>query len=288
MIPIKAPYKLVSRESKEQPTVVEVGDLQVGGPELVIMAGPCAVENEDQLLTVARQVSALGAQVLRGGAFKPRSSPYSFQGLEREGLRMLDRARAETGLKVVTEVLNPQDVDLVAGHSDIIQVGARNMQNFSLLKELGRAGKPVLLKRGLAATIEEWLMAAEYILAEGNYRVILCERGIRTFETSTRSTLDISAVPQVKHLSHLPVIVDPCHSSGIWRLVAPLSKAAIAAGADGLMIEVHHRPAEALCDGPQSLTPANFSYLLDEMAVIAAAVGRRIAAAAKSAVAVGV
>ncbi len=280
VVPVMAPYKLVSREAREENSLIPVGDLLLGGKQLVVSAGPCAVESEDQLITIARQVQAAGAHILRGGAFKPRTSPYSFQGLEKEGLTMLARAREETGLKVVTEVLTPQDVELVAMYSDILQVGARNMQNFPLLKELGRVGKPVLLKRGLAATVEEWLMAAEYILAEGNYAVILCERGIRTFETATRSTLDISAIPLAKLWSHLPVIVDPCHSSGSWRLALPLSLAAVAAGADGLMIEVHHKPAEALCDGPQSLTPANFRQLMDSVARIAPAVGRYLAAPA--------
>jgi len=276
VVPISAPYKLVSREAKESSSVVEVGDIKVGGDEIVVMAGPCAVESEEQLITIARQVKAAGAQVLRGGAFKPRSSPYSFQGLELDGLKMLNRAREETGLKIVTEVLNPQEVELVADYTDVIQVGARNMQNFSLLREVGRTNKPVMLKRGLAATLEEWLMAAEYILAEDNFQVILCERGIRTFETSTRSTLDISAIPQAKSMTHLPVIADPCHSSGTWKLASPLSRAAIAAGADGLLIEVHHRPSEALCDGPQSLTPEKFSHLLSSLQPVAEAVGRRV------------
>ncbi|HSW34981.1 MAG TPA: 3-deoxy-7-phosphoheptulonate synthase [Candidatus Limnocylindrales bacterium] len=274
VVPISAPYKLVSRQVKEEDSIVKVGDLEIGGRQLVIMAGPCAVENLDQLLTIAHVVKASGAQVLRGGAFKPRSSPYSFRGLELEGLKMLDQARQETGLKVVTEVLDPHEVELVARYTDIIQVGARNMQNFSLLREVGRSGKPVLLKRGLSATIEEWLMAAEYVLTEDNFQVILCERGIRTFETATRSTLDISAIPLAKHLSHLPVIADPCHASGSWRLAAPLSQAAIAAGADGLLIEVHHKPAEALCDGPQSLTPENFFRLLAKVNPVATAVYR--------------
>ncbi len=276
VVPISAPYKLVSREVKETGTVVEVGGLKIGGPEIVVMAGPCAVESEEQLITIARLVKAAGAQVLRGGAYKPRSSPYSFQGLELEGLKMLSRARDETGLKIVTEVLNPQEIELVAEYTDIIQIGARNMQNFSLLREAGRVKKPVMLKRGLAATLEEWLMAAEYILAEDNFEVILCERGIRTFETSTRSTLDISAIPQAKSMSHLPVIVDPCHSSGTWKLASPLSRAAIAAGADGLLIEVHHKPAEALCDGPQSLTPEKFSRLLTSIQPVAEALGRGV------------
>ncbi|MDW7738602.1 MAG: 3-deoxy-7-phosphoheptulonate synthase [Bacillota bacterium] len=274
VVPITAPYKLVSRQAKETNSVIKIGDLEIGGKELIFMAGPCAVENEEQLLTIARLVKAAGAQVLRGGAFKPRSSPYSFQGLELDGLKMLETARLETGLKIVTEVLNPQEVEMVACYTDILQIGARNMQNFSLLREAGRSNKPVLLKRGLAATLEEWLMAAEYILAENNFQVILCERGIRTFETSTRSTLDISAIPQAKELSHLPVIADPCHSSGSWRLAAPLSQAAVAAGADGLLIEVHHKPAEALCDGPQSLTPENYEKLLEAVTPIALAMNR--------------
>jgi len=274
VVPISSPYKLVSREVKGSDSIVRVGDLEIGGRELVFMAGPCAVENEEQLLTIARSVKASGARVLRGGAFKPRSSPYSFQGLEVEGLKMLDLAARETGLKIVTEVLNPQEVELVAGHTDILQVGARNMQNFPLLREVGKSKKPVLLKRGLAATVEEWLMAAEYILAEDNFQVMLCERGIRTFETATRSTFDISAIPLARELSHLPVIADPCHSSGTWRLAAPLSQAAVAAGADGLLIEVHHKPAEALCDGPQSLTPENFEKLVSAVAPVAAALKR--------------
>lgn len=274
IVPITVPYKLVSRQAKETSSVVRVDGLDIGSQELTIMAGPCAVESEEQLFKIASLVKAAGAQVLRGGAYKPRSSPYSFQGLELEGLKILDAAREKTGLKIVTEVLNTQDVELVAEYADIIQIGARNMQNFALLREVGRGKKAVLLKRGLAATIEEWLMAAEYILAEGNFKVILCERGIRTFEMSTRSTFDISAIPQVKELSHLPVIADPCHSSGSWKLVEPLSLAAVAAGADGLLIEVHHNPAEALCDGPQSLTPVNFWHLIKAIKTVAEAVSR--------------
>lgn len=281
VVPISAPYKLVSREVKNEDSVIAVGELLIGGPELVIMAGPCAVESMEQLRTVAAGVKRAGARALRGGAFKPRTSPYSFQGLERDGLKMLACAREETGLKIVTEVLNPGDVELVSRYADILQVGARNMQNFSLLKELGRSGKPVLLKRGLAATVEEWLMAAEYILAENNFRVILCERGIRTFEVSTRSTLDLSSIPQVKRLSHLPVIADPCHAAGSWRLALPLARAAVAAGADGLLVEVHHNPAAALCDGPQSLTLKNFARLVVETARVAAAVDRFLAVPAE-------
>lgn len=274
VVPITAPYKLVSRQFKAEDSVIRVGDVVIGGEALVVMAGPCAVESWEHLITVARRVKKAGAKVLRGGAFKPRTSPYSFQGLEHEGLKLLARARDETGLAVVTEVVTPQEVELVARYADIIQIGARNMQNFALLREVGRCGKPVLLKRGLAATVEEWLMAAEYILAEKNYQVIMCERGIRTFESSTRSTLDISSIPQVKQMSHLPVIVDPCHSGGNWRLALPLSLAAVAAGADGLMVEVHHNPAEAFCDGMQSLTPENFAHLVERVARVAAAVGR--------------
>ncbi len=282
VVPVTAPYKLVSRQVKVEDSVIQVGDVAIGGDALVVMAGPCAVENWEHLITVARRVKKAGAQVLRGGAFKPRTSPYSFQGLEHEGLKLLARAREETGLSVVTEVLTPQEVELVARYADIIQVGARNMQNFSLLREVGRCGKPVMLKRGLANTVEEWLMAAEYILAEKNYQVIMCERGIRTFESSTRSTLDISAVPQVKQMSHLPVIVDPCHSGGNWRLALPLSLAAVAAGADGVMVEVHHNPAEAFCDGMQSLTPENFDRLIEAVARVAAAVGRSFSPAGKA------
>lgn len=274
VVPILKPYKFVSREWKETTTVVTVGGIPVGGPGIVVMAGPCAVESEEQLLSVARSVKAAGAHILRGGAFKPRTSPYSFQGLEEEGLKMLARARRETGLPFVTEVVDTRDVALVAEYADALQVGARNMQNFRLLREVGAAGKPVLLKRGLAATVEEWLMAAEYILDAGNPNVILCERGIRTFEPATRFTLDLSAVAVVKENSHLPVIVDPSHGTGSWKYVLPMARAAVAAGADGLLIEVHPDPARALCDGPQSLSPAAFERLVGEIAPLAAAVGR--------------
>ncbi len=276
VLPITAPYKLVSRQVKESNTVVKIDDVEVGGSNLVIMAGPCAVESENQLVTIARQIKKSGASILRGGAYKPRSSPYSFQGLQQEGLKMLATARLETGLKIITEVLDISDLEIVSHYTDIIQIGARNMQNYTLLREVGRSKKAILLKRGLAATIEEWLMAAEYILAEGNFNLILCERGIRTFEKSTRNTLDISAIPQVKALSHLPVIADPSHASGSWRLAAPLSKAAVAAGADGLLIEVHNNPSEALCDGPQSLVPEKFDLLMEELSPVAEAVGRKI------------
>jgi len=276
IVPILKPYKLVGRELKQENTVINIGGVAIGGGELVIIAGPCAVESREQLLEAARAVKRAGGQILRGGAFKPRSSPYSFQGLEKEGLEMLAEAREETGLPVVTEALDTRDVELVARYADIIQVGARNMQNFRLLSEVGRAGLPVLLKRGLSATIEEWLMAAEYIMAAGNQSIILCERGIRTYETATRNTLDLSAIPMVKELSHLPVIVDPSHATGAWKLVAPMAKGAVAVGADGLMIEVHPDPQRALCDGPQSLTPENFKTLVADLVPVARAVGREV------------
>jgi len=277
VVPVMAPYKLVSREVKPENSLIDIGDGVVfGSQELVVMAGPCAVEDEERLFTVAEKVAAAGARLLRGGAFKPRTSPYSFQGLEEEGLKLLDQARQKTGLKIVTEVVNPQDVELVSSYADILQVGARNMQNYVLLRELGRQSRPVLLKRGLSATIEEWLMSAEYILSEGNYSVILCERGIRTFENYTRSTLDISAVPVVKGRSHLPIVVDPSHSSGDRKLVPALSRASIAAGADGLLIEVHPQPEKAMCDGPQSLTPHDFEILMGELRALAPLCGRRL------------
>ncbi|MDN5325437.1 MAG: 3-deoxy-7-phosphoheptulonate synthase [Moorella sp. (in: firmicutes)] len=277
IVPIMKPYKLVSRELKDTPTIVRIGGVPVGGRGLVVMAGPCAVEGEEQLLEAARAVKAAGAQVLRGGAFKPRTSPYAFQGLEEKGLKMLARVREEVGLPFITEAVDTRDVPLVAEYADAIQIGARNMQNFRLLQEAGATGKPILLKRGLAATIEEWLMAAEYILDSGNPNVILCERGIRTFETSTRFTLDLAAVAVVKENSHLPVIVDPSHGTGSWRLVLPLARAAVAVGADGLIIEVHPDPARALCDGPQSLHPETFDRLMGELAPVALAVGRGLA-----------
>ncbi len=277
-VPILQPFKLAGWEFKPEETVVEIAPgVEIGGGQVHIIAGPCAVESEEQILTVAREVKAAGATLLRGGAFKPRTSPYSFQGLEEEGLRLLAKARQETGLPVVTEVMDIKNLSLVAEYADVLQVGARNMQNFFLLRELGAVDKPVLLKRGPSATIEEWILAAEYIMSGGNYRVILCERGIRTFETYTRNTLDLSAVPAVKHLTHLPVIVDPSHGTGRWRMVAPMARAALAAGADGLMVEVHCRPAEALSDGQQSLTPENFAEMMTEMRVLAGALGREIA-----------
>ncbi|OPX84493.1 MAG: Phospho-2-dehydro-3-deoxyheptonate aldolase [Pelotomaculum sp. PtaB.Bin104] len=276
IVPIMKPYKLVSRESKGESSVVKVKDVSIGGDEVIVIAGPCAVESREQLLTAARQVRRAGAAILRGGAFKPRTSPYAFQGLEEEGLKLLAEASEETGLVTVTEVIDQMSLELAMKYVDIIQIGARNMQNFHLLRSVGRSGKPVLLKRGLSATIEEWLMAAEYVVSEGNESVILCERGIRTFENATRNTLDLSAVPVAKGQSHLPVIVDPSHATGHLRLVAPMARAAVAAGADGLLIEVHPEPHKALCDGPQSLTPEDFERLMAELKLVAAAVGRGV------------
>ena len=276
VIPVTHGYKLVSREVKPEDTVVSVGGVPVGGRRFVVAAGPCAVESREQTLTVARLVKDAGATLLRGGAFKPRTSPYSFQGLGEEGLKILAAAREETGLPVVTEALDPDGVDMVEKYADAIQVGARNMQNFSLLKRCGRARKPVLLKRGLAATLEELLMSAEYILAEGNYQVILCERGVRTFSDFSRNTLDLAVVPAVKGLSHLPILVDPSHGTGRRDKVAPMSRGAVAVGADGLLIEVHHEPDAALSDGPQSVTPEMFADLVRELRQIAPVVGRQL------------
>ncbi len=276
IVPIMKPYKLVGRELKQIPTIIKIGEIEIGGSGVVVMAGPCAIENEKSFIETAFKVKEAGAVFLRGGAFKPRTSPYSFQGLETEGLRIMAAAREATGLKLITEVIDTRDVELVVNYTDIIQIGARNMQNFRLLQEVGSAKRPVLLKRGLSATIEEWLMAAEYIAASGNDRIMLCERGIRTFETATRNTLDISSVPIIKEQSHLPTIVDPSHATGSWKYVTALSKAAIAAGADGLMIEVHPEPSCALSDGPQSLKPAKFATLMKELEPVAKAVGRSI------------
>jgi 3-deoxy-7-phosphoheptulonate synthase len=273
---IPVPFKLVSRAFHPHPTVISVGRCAIGSEQLALMAGPCSIEGEEQAFTVAAAVAAAGATVMRGGAYKPRTSPYSFQGLGEEGLRIMRRAADAHGLAVVSEVMDSQLVPLVARYADVLQVGARNMQNYSLLKEVGLAQKPVLLKRGLAATIEEWLMAAEHVLSQGNAQVILCERGIRTFETYTRNTLDLNAIPVVKELSHLPVIVDPSHGTGIRDKVAPMARAAIAAGADGLIIEVHHDPDQALSDGPQSLYPQQFAELVTQIRTIAAVVGRRV------------
>jgi 3-deoxy-7-phosphoheptulonate synthase len=276
VIPVTHAYKLVSREVKAEDTVVDIGGVAVGGPSLVIVAGPCAVESREQMLTVAREVKRAGAQLLRGGAFKPRTSPYSFQGLGEEGLKILAAARDETGLPVVTEALDTEGVDLVERYADAIQIGARNMQNFSLLKRCGRARKPVLLKRGLAATLEEFLMSAEYVVSEGNYAVVLCERGVRTFSDFSRNTLDLAVVPAVKSLSHLPILVDPSHGTGRRDKVAPLSRAAVAVGADGIVVEVHHDPNSALSDGPQSITPAMFEALVRDLRQIAPVIGRRL------------
>lgn len=276
VIPISKPYKLSSREFQPENTTIKVGDVVLGGDKLAIIAGPCAVESERQILDTAKAVRAAGACILRGGAFKPSTSPYQFRGLGKQGLEMLAMARAETGLPFITEVLTPQDVELVAEYADILQVGARNMQNFNLLDEVGKGNKPVMLKRGMSATIQEWLLSAEYILSQGNRQLILCERGIRTFETYTRNTLDISAIPIIKKLSHLPIIGDPSHGTGKWYLVAPLALAVVAAGADGLMIEVHPNPDQALKDGAQSLTFENFEQLMQQVAPVAASVGRRM------------
>lgn len=265
VVPITTPLKLVGREFRPSALVVDVDGVKIGDGTLVVMAGPCAVESREQLWQTADIVKASGAQFLRGGAFKPRTSPYAFQGLAKTGLEYLAEVGKSTGLKIVTEVIDVESVDLVAEYADMLQIGARNMQNFQLLKSVGRSGKPVLLKRGLSATIDEWLHAAEYILNEGNFNVVLCERGIRTFETYTRNTLDLSAVAAVKQLSHLPVIVDPSHGTGKWQLVGPMAMASLAVGADGLMIEVHPKPEEALSDGPQSLSPEVFTTLMRDM-----------------------
>ncbi len=277
VVPILSPYKLAAKQLKTEPSIIRVGkNLEFGGSKLAIIAGPCSVENEEQILESAKAVAEAGANALRGGAYKPRSSTYSFQGLGLEGLKLLAMARKETGLPIVTEVMDQYAIDTVAEYADIIQIGARNMANFALLKELGRTKIPILLKRGMMATVEEYLMSAEYVLAAGNPNVILCERGIRTFETSTRFTLDLNAVPALQERSHLPVIVDPSHGTGVWRYVAPLSKAAIACGAAGLMIEVHPKPEAAFSDGAQSLKPEHFKKLLDELVPIAAAVGKTV------------
>jgi 3-deoxy-7-phosphoheptulonate synthase len=276
-MPILSPYKLVSREFKKADSIVEVAKgVKIGGKKVHVMAGPCAVEKQDLLVHIAQAVKEAGATILRGGAFKPRTSPYSFQGLEEKGLEFLVEAKKKTGLPIVTEVVDPRDVALVAEHADILQIGARNMQNFRLLTEVGAFDKPVLLKRGLSATIKEFLLSAEYIMARGNHKVILCERGIRTFETATRNTLDLSAVPVIKGLSHLPIIVDPSHATGRWELVVPLARAAVAAGADGIMVEVHQNPEEALCDGEESIKPNKFKTMMGELKAIAEAIGREI------------
>jgi len=279
-IPVSKPYKLVSRDTKEEDTILRIptpsGDVIVGGQHIALVAGPCAVETEEQCMAIAGRVKASGARLFRGGAYKPRTSPYSFQGLGEEGLKILSRVRAKEGFGIVTEAIDAESLDLVEEYADVIQIGARNMQNFSLLKRAGRAKKPVLLKRGMAATLDEFLMAAEYILSEGNYNVMLCERGVRTFSDFSRNTLDLAVVPAVKRRSHLPILVDPSHGTGKRHKVLPLSRAAVAVGADGLLIEVHHEPDKALSDGMQSILPEEFAVLADEMRQIAAVLHRTI------------
>lgn len=277
VIPVLAPYRLVSREFKKENSVVRINkEVCFGGKKIVVIAGPCSVESAKGMRSIARKVKKAGATVLRGGAFKPRTSPYDFQGLGEEGLKYLSAAGKEFGLATITEVMDPRDLDLICRHTDILQIGARNMQNFSLLKEVGKTKKAVMLKRGMSATVKEWLMSAEYILSNGNFDVLLCERGIRTYETATRNTLDINAVPLVKQLSHLPVIVDPSHAAGIRDLVASGAMAGVAAGCDGLMIEVHENPEEALSDGPQSIMPKRFGLLMKDLKKVASAVSREI------------
>ncbi|MBN1437610.1 MAG: 3-deoxy-7-phosphoheptulonate synthase [Sedimentisphaerales bacterium] len=272
---VSRPYKLVSREVKHEDTIVKVGDHKIGGDVLTVIAGPCSVESHEQVLATAKAVKKAGAQLLRGGAFKPRTNPYSFQGMAEEGLKILAQARDETGLPIVTEVKDTETLPLVAEYADVLQIGARNMQNFSLLQAAGKVGKPILLKKGMSATVEELLQAAEYIVSQGNFDVILCERGIRTFETATRSTLDISAAAVIKRLSHLPVVVDPSHAAGVNWAVAPLAQAAVAAGADGVIIEVHPDPKSALCDGPQALTFDDFSNLMSKLRPLAELLGKK-------------
>jgi 3-deoxy-7-phosphoheptulonate synthase len=277
VIPVLAPYKLVSREFKKEDSVIPISDtVRLGGKKIIVFAGPCAVENEEVLLEIGEKVKFAGASLLRGGAFKPRTSPYAFQGLGVEGLKILSKVSKKLNMPSITEVMDPRDVEKVAEYADVLQIGARNMQNFNLLKEVGLARKPVLLKRGLSSTVKEWLMSAEYIMAAGNHHVILCERGIRTFEDMTRNTFDVSAIPLAKQLSHLPVVADPSHAAGTWNLAAPLAKAAVAAGADGLIIEVHTKPEEALSDGAQSLLPEKFTALMQDLERIALAIHREI------------
>lgn len=276
VVPILQPYKLASRELKAESTEIKVGDTVIGGKKLPVIAGPCSVESEEQIIEVAKAVKESGASLLRGGAYKPRTSPYTFQGMGVEGLKLLAEAREITGLPVVTEILDPHDLDAVIEYADVLQVGARNSQNYALLKQVGKSGKPVLLKRGMATTIMEFLMSAEYILSEGNEDVILCERGIRTFETATRNTFDLNAIPVLKEKTHLPVFADPSHGTGYWQYVTPMALAAIAAGADGLIIEVHNNPEVAVSDGGQSLKPKKFAALMEKAAPVAQAVGREI------------
>ncbi len=276
LIPVTQPYKLISRELKAENTEVQVGGVTVGGPSLVVIAGPCAVETEERTIRIAEKVKAAGGHMLRGGAFKPRTSPYSFQGLGLEGLKILAKAREATGLPIVTEALDEESLDQVAEYADAIQIGARNMQNFALLKKAGRASKPVVLKRGMSATLDEFCLAAEYIMSEGNYEVILCERGVRTFADHTRNTLDLSIIPAIKRISHLPIITDPSHGTGKRHMVGPMSLASVAVGADGMIIEVHDEPEHALSDGPQALLPDQFARLMDELRLLAPVVRRGI------------
>ena len=276
VVPILKPFKLASRETHLGDTIVKVGSVEIGGKHLCVMAGPCSVESEEQIIGIAMDVKKAGANILRGGAFKPRTSPYSFQGMEGEGLELLEMAREKSGLPIVTEVMNPRDVEAVYNSADMLQIGTRNMQNFPLLKEVGKLDKPILLKRGLANSIDEFLMSAEYILSEGNRQVVLCERGIRTFETATRNTLDLSCIPVLKEKTHLPVIVDPSHGTGYWQYVSSMAKAAVACGADGLMIEVHNKPEVAYSDGAQSLKPKKFHKMMEELRPVALAVGKTI------------
>lgn len=276
VVPILKPYKIVGREFHPDKSVISVGGVDIGGDKIIVMAGPCSVESEEQIIQCARAVKEAGASFLRGGAFKPSTSPYSFHGLGEDALKMLQAAKDETGLPIITEVMDAREIELVASYADILQIGTRNMTNFALLREMGMVKKPVMLKRGMASTIEEWLQAAEYIAGRGNYNILLCERGIRTFETFTRNTFDISAIPAVSSLSHLPIVADPSHGTGKWQLVAAVSRAAVAAGVDALLIEVHPNPEKALKDGPQSLKPETFAQLMVELRAIAGAVGRSI------------
>ncbi|MBI2659650.1 3-deoxy-7-phosphoheptulonate synthase [Candidatus Woesearchaeota archaeon] len=276
IMPVLSPYKLVSRDFHPHNRIVAVNGVKIGGNDIVVMAGPCSVESKEQIIETAKQVKKAGAKILRGGAFKPRTSPYSFQGLGEEGLKLLKKAKEETGMPIITEVMDTRNVPLVCRYADILQIGARNMQNYDLLKEVGKCSHPVLLKRGLSATINEWLMSAEYVMSEGNHDVILCERGIRTFENYTRNTLDLNAVPAVKELTHLPVIVDPSHGTGRYTLVNPMSRAAVAAGADGLLIEVHPNPEKSVSDADQTISTKKFAKLMDELRLVVKAIGRNI------------
>ncbi len=287
VFPILKSYKLAGRESHEEDTIINVGPCTIGGKQLVVMAGPCSVESREQILETAHAVKEAGATILRGGAYKPRTSPYSFQGLQEEGLKFLKEASEATGLPFITEVMTPEQVPLVSQYADILQLGARNMQNYSLLLAAGKSNRPVFLKRGMMSTINEWLMSAEYVMSEGNADVIMCERGIRTFETETRNTLDMSAVPVIKKLSHLPVVIDPSHGTGVWNYVAPMAKAAVVAGADGLMIEVHPRPSEAFSDGAQSLKPERFAELMKEIRELAKFSGKTLEADTGAAISAG-